>query len=719
MYVIQDMVSSTCYTCFGDPRVADNIDALNYAVVQCTHEFPGDHVVKVLNRTSSGDVELLYGYVKKCTSTTKGQYEIEVSEMAYELVKLKVGTGPTYTINTTGTVDDVIDDILTGSGWTRQSTASDVIPNNQLRNIDMFSAVKKVLTELSPTRYYFWFDSTNKYVYFGEYRNDQSATNFDATRDKITKNIYRDTNKVNYTAVKVLASDSTIYAISPTSYTGQDAIVLQMLSATTQAMCQNIADRLVADKYGDEYKRITVAGAPTLMVVGGNTIYEGDKVQVDTIMYIVTDVITKPGKITWGLNRAERSMWDLVGSDILEVSGLITSETMVTAPSQQADCSPAAPAEFYIDIPDKTKISKYKIGTKFENYQKSFTPGTFAPVIGETAKDPGTTPNVVTPWATTDYDTCDVAPYTFLSSSLGSTVTLPVTATDLQLNALTGGHDFVLFYAVISGYLFVERPDQTYGQYIQLNAQYNLGGTGWLTCNGGTMTYSLKKADLSGAGANNIYGRTLSGTYHGTIGQLYITGDSGSGYDVTEVNKNDVIWFNGYPYVVDGRAGTTIDLKSAVLASGTTQTVWDMYGTPFNLAIIGLIPGTTSSVNVQARISVSFGTLGLCVISRMSGSLNRMPRHTHSMTTTTHEHDVADTGSTGTDTNTPTVIATLPTNVVGTLTKPGGSSVSLGAFSDGTELDITSQLTENGRYKVSFSSSTAGIIHLTSVYGQY
>jgi hypothetical protein len=366
MYVIQDMVSSTVYTCFGDPRVADNIDALNYAVVQCTHEFAGDDLVKVLNRTSSGDVELLYGYVKKCTTTTKGQYEIEVSEMAYELVKLKVGTGPDYIVNTAGSVDDVIDDILTGTGWTRQSTAADTIPNNQLRNIDAFSAIKKVLTELSPTRYYFWFDSANKYVYFGEYRNDRSATNFDATRDKITKNVYRDTNKMNYAAVKVLANDTTIYAISPTSYTGQDCIVLQMLSATTEAMCQAIADRLYADKYGDEYKRITVAGAPSLMVVGANTILEGDKVQVDTVTYIVTDVITKPGKITWGLNRAERSMWDLVGTDIIEVSGTATAAANGTWSGGNMQVGAAAAGKWNLNIADVTKIDDFVLSMKLK-----------------------------------------------------------------------------------------------------------------------------------------------------------------------------------------------------------------------------------------------------------------------------------------------------------------------------------------------------------------
>ena len=154
---------------FADIQITKSLNELNTTTLQTTTELSLDDLIRILYDGN----EVFKGHVTRVRRSEGGIHEITITEMAIELRKQLVDYGGQYRHEWYSlTVDEIIDRILSGSGWTRESSDTTTIPAISLEYVDRLTALSKIIKEMRGK--YLWFTSDRKVV-FGDYNVDRTA----------------------------------------------------------------------------------------------------------------------------------------------------------------------------------------------------------------------------------------------------------------------------------------------------------------------------------------------------------------------------------------------------------------------------------------------------------------------------------------------------------------------------------------------------------------
>ena len=338
-----------------DVDVVKTLDGLNNATVTLKDDIALDIVVDMLYGSST----VLKGYVKSKTKTHDGLYKYEIVELAVELEnQIVTDTDGSYTfIVTDATVNDVVDTILSGSGWTRGSSDTTSLGAVSFTYTRKLPALFKVLKELRGHKV--WFDSTTKTVYFGDSRDDEG------TLDYFTLSQETSTRNRNIDKVVVFSNDESVYA----EYGSGDIVAIyKYTSAKTEEECSLIAQRIY-DELSQPYERIEVETK-----IDPN-IDEGDLVTIDSVTYVVYRVEYNMFTMKVHLNENIHSIFDILGSKIIEMTGSISTLSLVT---DTISIPPSnTPTVYKLAIPDVSLVEEavleFEVGAHIIDVNAPFT----------------------------------------------------------------------------------------------------------------------------------------------------------------------------------------------------------------------------------------------------------------------------------------------------------------------------------------------------------
>jgi len=338
-----------------DIHLIKTLDGLNYADITLTDSIPLDTLVDV----KFGDDIVLRGYVKSRTKTHDNTYRYEVVERAVELENQVVydpEEGYTFVVKDVS-VNDVVDTILSGSGWTRGSSDTANLGAVSFTYTRKLPALFKVLKELRGHKV--WFDSTTKKVYFGDSRDDKGTLNYFTLSEETS------TRNRNIDKVVVFSNDEDVYA----EYgSGDVTAIYKYTSAKTEEECSLIAQRIY-EELGHPYNRIEVETE-----IDPN-INEGDLVTVDSTTYMVYRVEYNMYTMKVHLNENLHSVFDILGSKIIEMSGSVSTLSLVT---DTISIPPSnTPTVYRLVVPDVSLIEKaeleFEVGAHIIDVNAPFT----------------------------------------------------------------------------------------------------------------------------------------------------------------------------------------------------------------------------------------------------------------------------------------------------------------------------------------------------------
>lgn len=218
---------------FADINVKKSLDELNSATVQLSQYIAPDTEMRILY---DGNI-VFRGIVQKVRTETGGVYNVELVEYASELKKQLVQVGGSYRIEWINkTANEVIDDILSSSGWTRVSSDTTNLGTVTVEYADRLSALSKIVKEM--LGHHLWF-TYNREVYFGSFRTDRTGVEL----DYVEKNVDEDASEV-YDGVIVLGAGDGINQKSYTLGTGTRFKVFLAKGAKTDDELQRITQVL-------------------------------------------------------------------------------------------------------------------------------------------------------------------------------------------------------------------------------------------------------------------------------------------------------------------------------------------------------------------------------------------------------------------------------------------------------------------------------------------
>ena len=381
-WVVKDDGTGIEYNCvLKDNSIHDDLKDLNHGTVYTVHNFNADDRVQVLEKNAATSRVLLDGYVKDQSVKYSGAsaiivYQQEVHECAERLVTMRVKSGTSYTVNLSGNADQMVDTVLSGTGWVRKSTIGGAaLPNEQLYYTTVMKALEHIVLDQAASTYYMWFETSPSFaVCYGEYRTDRSATNTTKYLDfKVSKN----TVKKNVGAVTILGSGGVISGMFPTAYAGNDMMVYQYDAATSADSCAAWAKRIWQDLAGATATRGTLELDPASAYIGSGWVQEGDKIKVDGTTYIVMDIVYKQDKVSLGLNAYRMDIFDRLGDDLVEVSGNVRQQNYLSWDGGWDNVSgtPGIVTEWTINIGDLATIGpSFNLTLTSASYRTYATP---------------------------------------------------------------------------------------------------------------------------------------------------------------------------------------------------------------------------------------------------------------------------------------------------------------------------------------------------------
>jgi len=335
-----------------DVNVVKTLDGLNNATVTLKDNIALDIVVDILYGSST----VLKGYVKSKTKTHDGLYKYEIVELAVELEnQIVADTDGSYTfIVTDATVNDVVDTILSGSGWSRGSSDTTSLGAVSFSYTRKLPALFKVLKELRGHKV--WFDSTTKTVYFGDSRDDEG------TLDYFTLSQETSTRNRNIDKVVVFSNDESVYA----EYGSGDVVAIyKYTSAKTEEECSLIAQRIY-DELSQPYNRIEVETEIN------PDIDEGDLVTIDSVSYVVYRVEYNLFTMKVHLNENIHSIFDILGSKIIEMTGTMATGggyVWVSYDGGWQNVDSSHPAKYELVIDDMDLVDQALITIKTDTFK--------------------------------------------------------------------------------------------------------------------------------------------------------------------------------------------------------------------------------------------------------------------------------------------------------------------------------------------------------------
>ena len=239
--------------------------------------------------------------------------------------------------------------------WTRGSDDTSTVEAISFSYSTKLQALFKLIRDVLGK--HVWFDNENRVVYFGDSRTNRGAVQY------LKKQVEQSGEKRQVDRVVVFSNDESVYG----SYgQGVKVAMFKYSDAKTKEECNKIAERIY-NELRNRYERISIQ-TPI------QPIDEGDIVEVDGQQYIVYQVETNQYDQTLHLNNSKKSIFDILGSKLIEMTGTVRTGKLTTinydGGKQHVD--PSYPATWNIYIDDKSLIKSFKISIKTYPY-KSYT----------------------------------------------------------------------------------------------------------------------------------------------------------------------------------------------------------------------------------------------------------------------------------------------------------------------------------------------------------
>jgi hypothetical protein len=305
---------------------------------------------------------IFYGVIKRVEEQSEGgTYKLTCYERSYELKGMQYLSGSAAVFSKTSiSVTNLVDDILTGSGWTRPtSTDATVITTFSCYYVNKMQALQKVLREMRG--HWIWFDSNNKYVYFGSLNTDHTGS---GNISYIEKKLKSSTEARNITKVIVLGKEPTI---SGTDGTGTNVATFQASDIITSTEAASLA-AIIRSDIGNEYNTYVVTVDPSQYSYNAR-----DKIKVDLVDYYIKEIDHTLNEIKLTIDTGAVSVVDSMGSRIKEVTGEFPtgSDAQWSGGNTNVAANAAESTTYIFDIKDATMISNPYIDATIGDYIKT------------------------------------------------------------------------------------------------------------------------------------------------------------------------------------------------------------------------------------------------------------------------------------------------------------------------------------------------------------
>jgi len=441
VWTIAPISGTPSYTCLGNSVIRNKLNELDSAEISCAGTFTPDTVVQI----KEGATILFQGYVKESLQEENGKvYKLTLMETAQDLkYKIVEYSGSRSFIRTGLNVGQLVDLILTGSGWVKGTADATAVTALGFYNATSSSSLYKLIKDMQGK--YLWFtvtaDGVTKQVWWGTYRTDRTGSPITSW---ISKQLQADSIDRNITKITVYGENSTIYG---SAGSGTKEKVYKYSLAKTAIECSEVATKLLAD-VGTNKSRYVVTLAKT------NTYFAGDLVRVSSVNYTVHDVERTQSATKLGIGAADISYRDTLGTTLEEINGSLKSPSQKTYDGGEQSVNASLTWKQNITVPDINNMTDFKIKVQCKKFNA--------------------TSNVA---AETEYlsDISQVnttGSYTY-SGAFGYTRYIP-DSNGLACTGMTNGHQFGM--SVMTGDIYNTTASQ---QSVNIQAQYKIGAGSW------------------------------------------------------------------------------------------------------------------------------------------------------------------------------------------------------------------------------------------------
>ena len=234
-------------------------------------------------------------------------------------------------------IKDYVAKIIDGTRWTDGTldtsvyipNTTDYLPSIRIANSYVSSALDKFLK--NTCGYDIWYNSTTKTIYYGEYRTDRTGTDLAPLYSE------RITSDVQHNVARIIVYGSTNSIMGTALKTGAVApyrtLMYRYADAKDAIECEKIAKQVLNDR---QYTLDRYEASFTIESLFDAMPYEGDKIHIHSPDVGldddkgVKDVTFSLLKVTLGLGYPAITIFDLLGSKLVEIGGSAETGTELT-----------------------------------------------------------------------------------------------------------------------------------------------------------------------------------------------------------------------------------------------------------------------------------------------------------------------------------------------------------------------------------------------------
>ena len=273
-WLLYDTVGTNYYPITNE-KLVRQISGLNY--VTCKLEdvvLASNTLVNILDE--SGDI-IFIGFIKKTADPTDDINRYEITERASEMEDYLTDVAGEHVFDfATLSVDTIINNVLSGSGWTKGSNDATTLSEVSFYYNTVLDMVFRVLVDYRD--HFVWFNNSTKTVYFGSSRTDRTASDV----SYISKNAEIDSNNRIYDKIIIIGANDSIKAEQGTG--GGTIKCYQYPQVKTSYEALQVCIKLFNDMGTSNKGRVTCLLEPTSLYD------EGDLVSIDGSNYIVYNI---------------------------------------------------------------------------------------------------------------------------------------------------------------------------------------------------------------------------------------------------------------------------------------------------------------------------------------------------------------------------------------------------------------------------------------------
>lgn len=360
------------------------VDSLDSAIIEVGTKFANNVSATILFNAST----FLRGLISSCNQVSPKTYSVLIAEEAFalktQLARTSTGSVAVEVANPDNdkTIHDYVQAILGdsgqyGSGYVDGTNntsryipnTSNFLPNMKFTSTYRLTALDKFLKSTCGLMY--WFDYTQKILYYGESRYDRTGYSLEAmdVREKTNSAI------TEYTEVIVYGKSSGIKGEARQGSPPYKTIQYQYTDYAGVEELQRIAEQILRDKapQGLRYEvDITTQRSINIALGPGDLVRVQWPIEGTDHIGVIRDMNYNGDTVTLGVGDKEVSAFDLLNEKLQLIMGVSeTGSTMWYTGGWQNIGGGAEPAEWILTIDDVSKISSFELAMSIDSYKSA------------------------------------------------------------------------------------------------------------------------------------------------------------------------------------------------------------------------------------------------------------------------------------------------------------------------------------------------------------